>query len=301
MSELKFIGLNKWMQKNLSAEDPVLVKDIQKLTQNKTPAFIEVKPGEWLYKDQGHKVSFSLLSLHQGYIFMDGEKFDFSNLTLSELKTKLESWEPTQKKTVFHHLNNLIGVGDAEAIGPAIIVVGLFAAAIIAYALYKFKWQPEASVKKINEIKARLYRKKESCESSPDSSADFDKTVDLVKPSYSQDDKFELALKQMISSSAINGDSCYDAAHQAGKAIKTEIPKLTENQKNAMEINGGSGKFVKETDVKGALYDMCKSFNQLRNCMSTFAAKNVNNMQFKVLDDDVKEKLKNIQPGASEQ
>lgn len=304
LSEVAKSGLDQFLTtnlKDLTAEETTALKDIQKLTKNTTPKFREVKPGEWLYKEKGHTVTFTLLSLHQGHIFLDGEKFDFAESNLAQLKTKLENWEPTKKKTVFNHFNNLFGIGDAEALGPAILIVGLFAAAIIGYALYKFKWQPEASVKKINEIKARLEKKKEACETSPDSIEGFDQAVDLVKPSYSHDDKFDLALKQMITSSAINGDSCYDAAHQVGKAIKTDVPKLTEQQKNYLELNGGGNKFVKETDVKGALYDMCRSFNQLRNCMSTFAAKNVNNEQFKVLDDDVKEKLRSITPAASQQ
>lgn len=304
LDDLSKTGLDQFLTtnlKNLSAEDATALKEIQKITKNTTPKFREVNPGEWQFKQKSHTVSFTLISLHQGYIFMDGQKFDFAEMSLAQLKTKIENWEPTTKKTVFHHINNLIGLGDAEAIGPAIIIVGLFAAAIIGYALYKFKWEPEASVKKINEIKARLNKRKAACESAPDSVQGFDQAVDLVKPSIVSDDKFDYALKQMMTSSAINGDSCYDAAHQAGKAIKTDIPKLTDGQKAALELNGGGTKFVKETDVKGALYDMCRSFNELRNCMSTFADKNVNNEQFKVLDDDVKEKLRSITPAASQQ
>jgi hypothetical protein len=61
-----------------------------------------------------------------------------------------------------------------------------------------------------------------------------------------------------------------------------------------LESRGGATAILKETDVTGALYNMCSSFNALRECMSTFAKNNVKNDQFMLLDEGTKEKFLSI-------
>lgn len=65
-------------------------------------------------------------------------------------------------------------------------------------------------------------------------------------------------------------------AHLVGKKIGIDIPMLSDQAISRMEILGGDYKAVSATDTKGALYNMCMSYNKLAGCMEQFIASHVN-------------------------
>ena len=64
-------------------------------------------------------------------------------------------------------------------------------------------------------------------------------------------------------------------AHLVGKKIGIDIPMVSDQAISNMEMGVGF-KINSSTDTKGALYNMCMSYNKLAGCMEQFIASHVN-------------------------
>lgn len=268
---------------NLSTEDEKAFRELLKKAHAKI-RFEEIGPGAWASRVQGHVVSFSLKELYQGSLKIDGKVFTFKDVPLKDLHQKLNEFElPTKTtwyKTIF---DQTIGVPSAQAIIP-FIILGAVAAVIILYTLYELKWKPESTVEKLGELTKQLDKQANTCEESKTSEVSYMDTYQMankmserttLNSATSSEDALMLTIKEQIASGGRNNEDCYKLMHEAGEKLDIDIPMPSASEISKMNDHGGGLKFNTKTDVKGALFNLCKSYNALGSCMEQFIGAHV--------------------------
>lgn len=286
----------------LSPEEKETFKKLIDKSEAKRPNLYEVSPGVWQAKYKKYTVSISIEDLYEGKLKINGQVFNFKDIPASELETNILDFAIALERTSFWRvlINRTIGIESAEA---AIFVhaMAVVAAVALGYALYKWKYQPEQTVTKLNEIKNKLAAESAACEEAGSNSQKYTQTYQLassigdqsVMSSTSPQNALEHLIQKHISNG--EGEDCYQTMHSAGKKLKVDIPLLTPGQKQQAEIDGIGSKVNKKTDKVGALYEMCSAYDRLTSCMSGFVQTHINNSDVKGFKDKAKESFEQYQ------
>lgn len=253
---------------------------------NMKPVFTEKSPGSWELKADGHKVSFTLLDLHQGQMLLDGKVLKFKNVPFSTLEKEAEKMLSGKKVSFLKILfNKTVGIESAEA-AVFLILVGIFAVAMIGLALNELMFKPAKMVKRLKELKAKLDKDAMACNEAKNDTAKYDQTFSLAssisdKSAYSSTspaDAMEYALKKQLEAGRKNED-CFQIMNEIGKRVKLDIPIPSPAQITKRELASDLGTSVgsnEEFNVATAAFNLCSSYNQLGSCMENFVAAHVN-------------------------
>lgn len=280
------VPLLKELRTTLHETDFAAAVQLLKKTTAIKPEFKEKSPGNWELKHDGHKISFSLMDLHKGEMWINGRVFKFKGVALGDLEKALSDYETPLKTTMLQMLfEKTFGVESAHALGPFILVVGVVAVAILGYSIWELKMKPEKTVKKINEMKSKLEAEANSCQEAGADSNNYNKTYELaynvsdrtsLNSATSASNALEFALKEQLNAGARNDQDCFKLMHEAGKKVDLNIPVPTERQITMRELGGGA-KANSATDVATAAFNLCSAYNALGACMGNFVAAHVDN------------------------
>lgn len=258
------------------------------------PKFTEKKPGEWIYKSQGHTISFTLTDLHSGQMWINGKVFKYRGLPMSSLEKEAEKALALKKTSMVERIfMNSFGIQDAEAcelVCAAVLLV--VAVAIIGTAVYQLMVKPQKMVKRLKEMKQKLDADAKTCQEAKSDSTQYEKTFSLanhiadraVYNSTSSSDALEYALQKQLQSGERKNEDCYQIMNEVGKQVKLDIPIPSQRQIERREIMG-SGNMNEEVDVANAAFNLCASYNQLGSCMEGFVAAHVNDSDIDTFKD----------------
>lgn len=258
------------------------------------PVFTERDLGVWVYKTQGHTISFTLHDLYSGQMKINGRVFTYRGLPISELDKAAEKELSLKKTSLFENLfNNSFGIQDAQAcelICAAVVVI--VAVALVGTAVYQLMVKPKKVVERLKEMKQKLDSDAKACQEAKSDSSQYEKTFSLasniadraIYNSTSSSEALELALQKQLSSGNRKNEDCYQIMNEVGKKVKIDIPIPSQRQIDRREIMG-TGTMSDEVDVANAAFNLCASYNQLGSCMENFVAAHVNDSDLDTFKD----------------
>lgn len=254
---------------------------------NAKPVFVEKTPGSWEFKADGHKITFTLLDLYQGQMNLNGKVLKYKNVPYSVLEKNAEKILSTKKVSFLKIMfDKTIGIESADA-AIFLILVAVFAVAIIGVALNELMFKPAKMVKRLKELKAKLDKDAVACNEAKNDSTKYDQTFSLAssisdKSAYSSTspaDAMEFALKKQLDGSERKNQDCFQIMHEVGKKVNLDIKVPTAQQisrRENLEAAGSESLKNEEFDVASAAFNLCSSYNQLGSCMENFVAAHVN-------------------------
>ncbi len=293
MAKLKSLGALDYVKstEHLSAEDKAHWQKLaQELRGEGLPGFSQKAPGEWSLTVSGKTLAFGLSDLYQKKVFVNGKFVSLSAGSLKELEARLRTALASSASTtsILPLLLRQFAIGEAHAepvSGAILLLIAAVVGAILAgSAWYYMKFKPKKAVEALRQAAGTLAGDAAKCEEARADSDSYNATFDLaanisertrLNSLTSAERSLQLVIKEQIDTATRRRTDCYDAAHEAGKHLSLDIPKITDAQLERLELMGGSTKLTSETDVKGALFGVCAAYNRLASCMSRFVAAHI--------------------------
>ena len=292
VDSLMKVGAKEYMRSasHLTKEDKQQVEAIIASAKgNRIPLFTEKSKGYWVASFDGRKVSFTLADIYKQQIMVEGKVISFKDASVAQIKDRITEALGSKKTTMLQMIYGQIFVSDAYAepiSGTILVIIAAVVAAVLGgLAWYHWKHKPEKAVQALKEVTRKLEADAASCDAAKTNSGNYNKTFDLasevgdrteLNSLTSTDNALRYLIKEQIVSGERQNADCFDMAHLVGKKIGIDIPMLSDQALSRMEILGGDYKAVSATDTKGALYNMCMSYNKLAGCMEQFIASHVN-------------------------
>jgi hypothetical protein len=299
-----------------SKDDKFQIENLIKASQGKKfPQFQEKAKGHWVASVDGRKVSFSLADIYKKQIVVEGRIVSFRDASITQIKDRVLEALAKNKTTMLKTMIDQIFISEAYAepiSGTILVMIAAVVAAVIGgLAWYNWKHKPEKAVQALKEVSKKLEADAASCDAAKTNSTDYDKTFDLasevggrteLNSLTTTDNALRYLIKEQITSGERQNADCYDMAHLVGKKIGIDIPLVSEQALLKMEMLGGDYKAVSSKDTKGALYNMCMSYNKLAGCMEQFIASHVNDSDVTSFKEEARRSHQNYQrkSGASD-
>ncbi len=289
MDELKKNGISKFLESAdyaSEAEKKSVMAILTKTGAGSTPVFKRTKTGEWVMQVYGHQVSMSINDLYQRQIVINGQTLSYANESIESFERRVREKLAPGKTSWLKQFWQHVSVPEAQAMEPisALVIVAV-AVAILGTALYLIHFKPKAATELLVKASLDLKAKADACDTAGQSQQNYDNTFALASSVRSRTTlnsitDSQLALQNELRKTLEKPNesvSCEESVRAAAQKVKISVP-TAEQLASARErrlIREAVLAPTSETDVTGALLQMCGEYQRLASCMSQFVSHHV--------------------------
>ncbi len=291
MDELKIEGASKFLQSaNYSSESEKksAMAILKKTGPGTTPVFKRTKTDEWIMQVYDQKISMSIVDLYKRQIVINGQTVSYANESIESFEKRVRTMLTPAKTTLLKQLWQHMAISEAQAMEPvSAIVIVVVAVAILGTALYYIHYKPKAAVARLVESALDLKAKADACEGAGQNRQNYDSTHALAGSIASRSTLNSLTDSQLVLQNELRKNlaasnesvDCEQSVRSAADQIGIDVPspQMLATARVRREARQSVLGPESETDVTGALFQMCGEYQRLSNCMSQFVSHHVDN------------------------
>ena len=291
MDELKKNGVSKFLE-SVSYASEVEKKSVMALVKKTgtgtTPVFKRTKNGEWVMQVFDQQVSMSIVDLYQRQIVINGQIFSYANESIVSFEKRVREALTPAKTTWLKQLWQQVTLPKAQAMEPvSALVIVVVAVAILGTALYYIHFKPKAATARLVAAALDLKAKADACEGAGQNQQNYESTHALAGSIASRSTLNSLTDSQLVLQNELRKNlekpnesvNCEENVRSAAEKIKIDVPspQLLATARIRREARESVLGPENETDVTGALFQMCGEYQRLASCMGQFVSHHVSN------------------------
>lgn len=291
MDELKIEGASKFLQSanyTSESEKKSVMAILKKTGTGTTPVFKRNKADEWVMQVYDHKISMSIVDLYKRQIVINGKTLSYANESIESFEKRVRAELTPTKTTMLKQLWQQVAIPEAQAMEPiSAVVIAVVAIAILGTALYYIHYKPKAAVARLVESSLDLKSKADACEGAGQNRQNYESTHSLAGSIASRSTLNSLTDTQLVLQNELRKNlaasnesvDCEQSVRSAADQIGIDVPsaQMLATARQRREARQSVLGPESETDVTGALFQMCGEYQRLSNCMSQFVSHHVDN------------------------
>lgn len=291
MGDLKEEGVSRFLQTveyASEAEKKSVEALLKKVGSGAVPVFKRSRTGDWVMQVYGHSVSMSIVDLYKRQIVINGQTLTYDGESIESFEARVRQALGPARTSFLRSLWRQVAIADAQAMEPiSALAIVIVAVAILGTALYHIHFKPKSATARLVAAAGDIKSKADACEGASQDSQSYDSTHALATSIANRSTLNSLTDSQLVLQNELRKNlekpneavNCEESVRSAAQKIKIQVP-TTEQLTAARErrqIRDSVLAPTSDTDVTGALLQMCGEYQRLASCMSQFVSLHVNN------------------------